>query len=240
MGWRPYLVSLAGVVSHLALDLTNVYGVRLLLPFSPRWLRLDITNVVDPWIWLALLMAVIAPALAGLIGSEIGDTRKPGRLAATLALLFLALYDGGRAILHQRAVETLDSRVYGAPVRRVAAFPSASNPLVWRGLVELADSSYLLFPMHLRDPFDPDAARRLYSAADTAPAAAARQTIVFQDFLAFSQFPYWMTTPVAEPSGGSRVDVADLRFGDPPSRGFTASALLDDRRRVVRAWFRFL
>src|SRR5262249_16948552 len=64
MAWRMgYLVSLAGVVSHLALDWTNVYGVRLLLPFSRRWLGLDITPVVDPWIWGALLLAVIAPAL---------------------------------------------------------------------------------------------------------------------------------------------------------------------------------
>src|SRR5439155_7482791 len=111
MEWkRAYLVSIAGLASHLALDLTNVYGVRLLLPFSARWLRLDTTSVVDPWIWGALILSVIAPALSGLIGSEMGEKRKrPGRVAATLALLFLLLYDSGRAVLHDRALLILDS-----------------------------------------------------------------------------------------------------------------------------------
>jgi len=31
-----YMIALIGVASHLVLDLTNVYGVRLLLPFSER------------------------------------------------------------------------------------------------------------------------------------------------------------------------------------------------------------
>src|SRR2546425_7621381 len=49
IAWKMgYLASLAGLASHLALDLTNVYGVRLLLPFSHRSLRLDINSVVDP------------------------------------------------------------------------------------------------------------------------------------------------------------------------------------------------
>src|SRR5947208_9141120 len=38
-----WAVAMLAVASHLLLDLTNTYGVRLLLPFSTRWLRLDIT-----------------------------------------------------------------------------------------------------------------------------------------------------------------------------------------------------
>src|SRR5262245_55338250 len=34
---RAWLVCLLGVSSHLLLDLTNSYGVRLLLPASSRW-----------------------------------------------------------------------------------------------------------------------------------------------------------------------------------------------------------
>src|SRR5690242_18163064 len=46
-----YLISVIGVGSHLALDSTNIYGVRLLLPVSARWFHLDITGVIDVWIW---------------------------------------------------------------------------------------------------------------------------------------------------------------------------------------------
>src|SRR5579864_7913326 len=43
-----YLISLAAVATHLALDATNIYGIRLLLPFSARWFHLDLTSVIDP------------------------------------------------------------------------------------------------------------------------------------------------------------------------------------------------
>ena len=64
-----------GVLSHLVLDWTNVYGIRLLLPFSSRWLRLDQTDVVDPWILAILLLAVAAPALARMVSAEIGSKK---------------------------------------------------------------------------------------------------------------------------------------------------------------------
>src|SRR5437868_5537116 len=76
--WQSYAACLAGVLSHLALDWTNVYGIRLLLPFSGKWLHLDMTDVVDPWILLMLLLAIAAPALAGLVGSEIGAKKTSG------------------------------------------------------------------------------------------------------------------------------------------------------------------
>src|ERR1700735_4751764 len=71
--FRGYVFSLAGVLSHLLLDSTNVYGIRMLLPFSHRWLRLDQTDVVDPWILAILLLAVAAPALARPGGSGGGS-----------------------------------------------------------------------------------------------------------------------------------------------------------------------
>ena len=154
--WKnAYLVSLIGVASHLALDLTNVYGVRLLLPFSARWLRLDITSVIDPWIWGVFLLAVIGPALSRLIGSEIGERSRPSRAPAIFALAFLLLYNCARVVVHERALAILDSRIYnGAPPRRVAAFPSPYNPFAWRGLVE-GDSFYSLIDFNILEIFDP-------------------------------------------------------------------------------------
>src|SRR6266852_4622905 len=71
--WLPGIaIATIAVLSHLLLDWTNMYGIRMLLPFSDRWLRLDMTNVVDPWIWSILLLAVAAPFLSKLVSSEIG------------------------------------------------------------------------------------------------------------------------------------------------------------------------
>src|ERR1022692_2876889 len=133
-----YAISLAAVASHLLLDYTNIYGIRFLLPFSGRWFRLDLTSVVDLWIWGVLLVGLAGPLIARLVNAEIGArTKSAGRGFAIFALLFLALYNAGRGVLHARAVATLDSRIYaGAAPQRVAALPGAVNPLAWRGLVE--------------------------------------------------------------------------------------------------------
>jgi inner membrane protein len=48
-GWISAIAAAwIGVLSHLLLDLTNNYGVRLLEPFSSRWFEWDITFVIDP------------------------------------------------------------------------------------------------------------------------------------------------------------------------------------------------
>jgi inner membrane protein len=238
--WRwGYLASLLGLASHLALDLTNVYGVRLLLPFSARWLRLDITSVVDPWIWGALLLTVAAPALARLVDSEIGAKARPGRTAAILALVFLLLYDGARAAIHGRALAILDSRIYeGAVPGRVAAFPDAFSPFAWRGVAQGA-SFYSLFDLDVRQPFDPAAGTVFYQPDESEAMRLASEHEPFRVFLDFAQYPVWTVTPVSEPPGGRRVQLTDLRFGTPRRPGFTAVALLDDRSRVTRSWFSF-
>jgi len=71
--WKwAYLISLLGVATHPLLDWMNAYGVRLFLPFSGDWVRLDVSSLADLWIWAVLLLAALAPALAKLVSSEIG------------------------------------------------------------------------------------------------------------------------------------------------------------------------
>ena len=241
IAWRgAYLISLAAVAAHLALDSTNVYGIRLLLPFSARWFHLDLTSVIDLPIWIAILLAVAGPALSRLVSSEIGaGSRAPGRRSAIAALLFIALYNCGHAVLHARAVAELESRIYeGAAPLRVAAFPDAVNPWRFRGLVETPDA-YELYDLHLRGEFDPNAGQTLYKPESSPALQAAAATPVFRDFQAFSLYPLWRVLPIAEPEGAVQVDATDLRFGAPQRPAFVATAIVDSRGQVRRAWFRF-
>jgi inner membrane protein len=234
-----YLVSLLGVASHLALDLTNMYGIRLLLPFSARWLRLDLNSIVDPWIWTALLLAVIAPALSRLVAGEIGAPNRPGRTAAVLALAFVLLYDGARAVIHQRALAILDSRIYlGAAPLRIAAFPDMFNPFAWQGLVE-GSRFYARFDLNVGKPFDPTTGPFFYRAEDSPALRRAAETEAFQVFQGWAQYPIWTVTPISDPPNGVRVQLSDMRFGTPRSGGFRTVAILDSQQRVVRSWFSF-
>ncbi len=52
---RPLIaIGYLGVLSHVLLDYLNNYGVRLLMPFSPRWFYGDTLFIVDVWLWLIL------------------------------------------------------------------------------------------------------------------------------------------------------------------------------------------
>jgi inner membrane protein len=246
-----FAAALLAVASHLLLDLTNVYGVRLLLPFSSQLFRLDLTSVIDLWIWGALLLAFAAPFIARLVGSEIASAPAPaarsgdgsgqsyGRGWACFALAFLLLYNCARGALHQRAAAELDARIYqGAVPLRVLAAPDAANPWRWRGVVETRDF-YAVEDFSLSGDFDPTRASIFHKPEPDPAIDAARRTAVFQEFLRFSQFPFWRVLPAPDFADSREVEVEDLRFGSPQSPAFVATALVDRRGQVQRASFAY-
>jgi inner membrane protein len=78
---RSWGLALLAAGSHVVLDLTNSYGVRLWLPFSNEWSSWDLIFVIDPIIWLILTVAAFVPWVLG---------RK--RLTAACGLAMLVLY----------------------------------------------------------------------------------------------------------------------------------------------------
>ncbi len=238
--WKgAYLISLLAILGHILLDWTNTYGVRLLEPFSSRWYHADITFIVDVWILAALLLAVAGSFLSRLLSSEMGGRRGKGSGAARFALVFYLVYSLFRWNLHDRAVETLSSRLYeGTEPVRVAAFPTLVNPFLWTGLVEGADS-YAINHLNLRADYDPDASHVYYKPGQAPAIEAARKTEVFRAFLRFSQFPLWSVSPAPNTPGGTQVEVVDLRFGTPSQPRFVAEALLDKNLQIVSSGFSF-
>jgi inner membrane protein len=235
-----FFAALIAVASHLLLDLTNAYGVRLLLPFSEKWLRLDLNSVYDLWIWAMFLLCVAGPFIGRLVGSEItsggGVNPNHGRGFAWLALLFVVLYDGGRGVLHARAVGALQSRLYdGSAAVRTAAIPGPANPMSWRGLVDTGDF-YAIGNIDLLGDFDATRALILYKPPADAAIEAARRTADFQEFARFAQFPLWRVSPAPDLAGGRLVQLTDLRFGTPSVPGFQVMAILDEHLRPVRTW----
>lgn len=228
---RAYFFSLLGVLSHLGLDWTNAYGIRLYLPFSSRWLRLDQTDVVDPWIWLILFLAVGAPWLVKLVSGEIGEKKTTGpKLGwAWFALLAISVYEGARFTMHARAIAVMNARLYnGSIARRITAIPARWNPLDWRGIVE-GDDFVVVVPVNLNSTFDPSAGRLDYPAEPNPAVDAAKRTHPFQAFAQFDQLPFWKASPAA---GGTEVELIDLRFGTPQNPGFEAKALVEDSGEV--------
>ncbi|QUL38561.1 metal-dependent hydrolase [Erythrobacter sp. JK5] len=53
-----FLLSFIGCLSHPALDWLNVYGIRLLEPFSSQWFYGDTLFIIDVWLWALLIGSV--------------------------------------------------------------------------------------------------------------------------------------------------------------------------------------
>jgi inner membrane protein len=225
--WRPYMASLIGVLSHVVLDCTNVYGVRMLLPFSARWIRLDITDIVDPWIWALLFLAIAAPALTRLVSSEIGERPGTGPRCswARFALIALFAYEIARYAAHERALAVMNARLFGGAVaRRITVLPNRWNPLLWRGVVEEAAGAVTIVPVDLAHDFDPTAGRTDYAPPPSPAIEAARREEAFRVLEWFDQLPFWKITPGVD---GTVVELIDLRFGTPQRPGLEAKAIVD-------------
>jgi len=232
--WLPaYFVVLIGIASHLLLDLTNNYGERLLLPFSGRWLAGDICAIYDLWIFAFFFLCLAAPLLSKLVGGEIGaPTRRlyPSRAFPWLALIFFLIYDGGRFVLHQRALAILDARQYDeAPALRVAAFPNPSNPLRWQGLAETA-TTYRMYDLNLVGSFNPQQAQVAFKAEPSSPIDEANRTEPFRILANFARFPIWSVIPTGS---GTQVTLIDMRFP------FNAQAELDQSGKILTSAFHF-
>lgn len=56
-GWL-YAMALIGCLSHPFFDWLNVYGIRLLEPFSSQWFYGDTLFIIDVWLWALLIGSV--------------------------------------------------------------------------------------------------------------------------------------------------------------------------------------
>jgi len=233
-----YAGCLIAVLSHLLLDWTNVYGVRLMLPFNAKWYRLDSTDIIDPVILGLLILALAAPALSGLVTSEMGGRKRkaPGRGWACFALVAVLLYDTGRWVAHDRAISIVDAYTYrGAPAEHVNVFPVRFTVMRWRAVVEGNGFIYEA-PVDLSADFDAAGGHTEYPAISSPAIDAARTTRTFQVFESFNQLPFWTLLPVDDTV---RVELLDLRFGTVQRPGFEAVAFVEPDHRIARAFFSF-
>ncbi len=243
-----FLVSSAGAVLHLALDVCDSYGAELLWPFSRKWFAADWLAGLDLAILALLLAGLLLPSLFALVSEEIGAPKKDprGRRGAILALVVLALYVGGRALLHERAVAILQTIMYrGESPRRAAAFPEATSPFEWHGIVE-TESAMHEVPASLapRAGFDPEPGvgfgtyTTIFKPEPSAILESAQQTRTAREFLSFARFP---KATVQKTADGYAVEMHDLRFVALGDMSFAVIAVveLDPQGRIVSQELRY-
>jgi inner membrane protein len=153
-------------------------------------------------------------------------------------LLFFLLFDFGRALLHGRAVAQLEARLFeNAPALETAAMPQSFNPFEWRGIVE-TERTYQSLPVNTLGQIDPASAQIFFKPPQEPAIEAAKRVEAFRYFSYFARFPVWSESHVTlDANPGERVELTDLRFGQPQHGGFHCIAVENARYRVLASWF---
>ena len=220
-----YLFAVLAALSHLLLDYTTAYGIRLFEPFNYRWYSWDLVYILDPLIWAVLIAGLALPALLGLINQEIGVRSQGlrGRTGAIIALVCLVLIWGVRDYQHRRAVIAMDSFVYrGAEPQRVAAYPYMINPFRWHGVVETADFLETVPVNSLEPEINEAQARIFYKPGETEVLRAAKSSHLGRVYLDWAVFPYVRQQKLEGETRGYFVEFQDLRYTYPETSGRTA------------------
>jgi inner membrane protein len=232
-----YGYAVLAVLVHLFMDFTNSYGVRPFAPFNWKWYSWDIFFIFDPILFSILFLALVIPALLGLVSEEIGARKSPGgRGAAIFALsCFLALIYM-RDFEHRRAVNLLKSFNYSdeEPLR-ASAFPTMVNPFDWNGVVETRD--FLEPPrVDVRAGQVESKALKYSKPEETQVTLAAKKSRLGRVYLDWAQYPVVEAERLPNDEG-HKVIFMDLRFlhtvpdqRRPPLTGYV---ILDPKLQVV-------
>ena len=212
--WRQWALALAGVGSHVGLDMMNSYGVRLWLPFSAEWSSWDLFFIIDPLIWAMLAAAVLIPL------------RWPVRAcAARMSLAGLVVY----ALASLWIRNGVEARVAGMKIAgedavELRLFPAPWTPWNWGAYARTESGQYSLNPGNGQ-------------YTELAPPQAnvldeLRKTSLGRAYLQFAQFPVVM----AEPGG---IVLGDIRFVRNGRLGFTCRFDVDEAGRITYGRFEF-
>jgi inner membrane protein len=217
------IASLIASATHPLLDWTNNYGVRLLLPWNPRWFYGDLVFIVDPFIWLVLIAGLF-------VIWRVRDQTK-ARIAFVSFAIIVA-YWGALGFAHARAVvrgTAKAERMLGPTnetLLRLAAMPTLANPLRWDCVFETERATYR-FPVALNGQTPAGPVIRYVKPSGKLEAAleeAAREK-PGRVFLGFARFP---VARLANPDCTTQtlLQLADLRYTEPGrSRGTFAVEL---------------
>ncbi len=233
-----YFCALLAALSHLLLDYTTAYGIRLFEPFNYRWYSWDIVYIIEPLMLLALVLGLAVPGLLGLISQEVGArSRGPrGRGGAIFALVCVVIIWGVRDYQHRRALDAMNSFLYQqAQPLRLAAYPYMIDPFRWHGVVETKEFFETVPVNSLAPEVDSNGGILFYKPQETEAIHAADASYFGRVYLDWAVFPYIRQETIHQKDTGYLVQYQDLRYTYPGTRhkALGGFVLLDPELRVL-------
>ena len=217
-----FWLALLAALSHILLDYTTAYGIRMFAPFNWRWYSWDIVFIIEPVILLALIAGLAFPWLFGLINEEIGarDRGPRGRAGADFALVCLLVVWEYRDYQHRRALNAMGALLYQDTVpSKIAAYPYWITPFRWHGVVE-TESFFETVPVNSLAPAvdERSEAKTYYKPEETPITQVAKTSYFGRVYLDWAVFPITQTEKLEGAFKGYIVRFQDLRFDYPERR----------------------
>jgi inner membrane protein len=104
-GWL-FAMAFIGCLSHPFFDWLNVYGIRLLEPFSSQWFYGDTLFIIDPWLWAVLIAAVWVSRRREKAG---GEWMRPARVGIAIGLAYIGVNGWISHFERERLADTFPS-----------------------------------------------------------------------------------------------------------------------------------
>lgn len=225
-------------LSHILLDFTNNYGVRPFWPFWEKWYSWDIVFIVEPALYIILIVGLVLPAI---FGRRQGRPR--GQRAAILALACLIALYAVRDYEHRAAVHALSTTMFQSPVGspdipvRVSAYPYPWTLTRWYAVAELPQE-FASSDIDSRTGMLHRDLLQFYPKPPETPATfQAKRSYLGRVYLDWAQYPIAIES---RQGTDTMVRLRDLRFDYPQFRGrITLSGWveLDSDLRIVREGF---
>jgi inner membrane protein len=203
-----FLLSFLACLTHPALDWLNVYGIRLLEPFSSRWFYGDTLFIIDVWLWALMGFATWFSLRRE---GEGGNWMKPARVAIAVSLAYIGL----NGLISAHAADAVESAHFNAehPVSTIASpLPLAfwEREVIRTGLDSTATAA--IYHLHLWR-----AGEGLISQ-ETVPQAPCQWRDWDRSNPGVDAFLFWSRTPMAARGEDGSVVLHDARFYDPLAR----------------------
>lgn len=211
-GWL-YGLAFIGCLSHPFFDWLNVYGIRLLEPFSSQWFYGDILFIIDPWLWAILIASVWWSRRREKTGAE---WMRAGQVGVAAAASYIIL---NGAITAEAEELQLTDGTYSETV-------ASPVPLrFWQRELIFIERDGLHKSGLWRSHWDVGPVRRL-TASPLSFCPIPPATRQLRDV---SAFLFWSRAPFAKRAEDGSVILYDARFYDPRARDRFSVALPDVR-----------
>ncbi|MEM6475925.1 MAG: metal-dependent hydrolase [Pseudomonadota bacterium] len=214
-----YLLSFIGCLSHPLFDWFNVYGIRLLEPFSSQWFYGDTLFIIDVWLWAILIASVWWSRRKEKRGA---NWTRPAWIGSAVVVAYI----GVNTLISLQQQELYETQ--NGPGEMAIASPMP----IWswqREAIVGADGRYVIYAPEAQalegagpsTQIKPEYFLEVGECVLEPAIAGAKGDSQAESFL------FWSRAPFAQRAEDGSVVLYDARFYDPRARGRFSVALPD-------------